>query len=208
MCFHISINSSKNNIENKFSANFDSDYEFISSQNINGFSNPKVPVITSDRPKKIQFFNWGLIPHWIQNEEKAKSIKSKTLNARSETLKEKPSFKNLIGRKHCLVIADGFYEWRHEGLNKIKYHIYLENRELFAFAGIWDSWTNKFTGEIINSFSIITQSAQGIMKHIHNSKNRQPIILDESNRNHWNQLKRHQLILDNTKRINLEYSLV
>ena len=133
MCFHISINSSKNNIENKFSANFDSDYEFISNQNINGFSNPKVPVITSDRPKKIQFFNWGLIPHWIQNEEKANSIKSKTLNARSETLKEKPSFKNLIGRKHCLVIADGFYEWRHEGLNKIKYHIYLENRELFAW---------------------------------------------------------------------------
>ena len=72
MCFHISINSSKNNIENKFGATFDSNYEFIPSQNINGFSNPKVTVITSDRPKKIQFFNWGLIPHWIQNEEKAK----------------------------------------------------------------------------------------------------------------------------------------
>jgi len=208
MCFHLSINSSKKNIEKKFDASFELGYEFIPNQNLNGFSFPKIPVITNDNPKKIQFFNWGLIPHWIQNEEKANSIKCKTLNARSETLKEKPSFKNLIGKKHCIVIADGFYEWRHQHKNKIKHHIYIKNKKLFALAGVWDCWTNKLTGEIINTFSIITQNACGIMKYLHNSKLRQPIILNDLNISRWNQLNDYSEILKNSKIENIEFSVV
>ena len=107
-----------------------------------------------------------------------------------------------------MVIADGFYEWRHEGNNKIKHHIYSNSKELFAFAGIWDSWTNKVTGEMINSFSIITQKASGIMEYIHNSKLRQPIILDKLNRDSWNQLNNYKEILNNSGNVSLEYSLV
>ena len=208
MCFNISVNSSKEIIEETFDAQFDLEYEFIPNESFNGFANPKIPVITNDNPKKIQMFNWGLIPYWVKDEDKANSIKNKTLNARSETLEEKPSFKNLISKKHCLVIADGFYEWRHEGKNKIKHHIYSNSKELFAFAGIWDSWTNKVTGEMINSFSIITQKASGIMEYIHNSKLRQPIILDKLNRDSWNQLNNYKEILNNSGNVSLEYSLV
>ena len=208
MCFNISVNSSKKKIEDAFNAQFDLGYEFIPNDSFNGFTNPKIPVITNENPNKIQMCDWGLIPYWIIDEVKASNIKNKTLNARSETLEKKPSFKNLIGKKHCLVIVDGFYEWRHEGKNKIKHHIYFNNKELFAFAGLWDRWVNKMTGEIISSFSIITQKASGIMEHIHNSKLRQPIIIDKRNRDKWNQLYNYKEIINKSVDTKLEYTLV
>ena len=208
MCFYISVNSTKKKIESIFDAHFELENKFIPNKDFNGFINPKIPVITNDKPNKIQMFNWGLIPHWIKSLEKANDIRNKTLNARSETLENKPSFKSLIGKKHCIVIIDGFYEWRHEGKNKMKHHIYTNSKKLFAFAGIWDSWKNEESGEIINSFSIITQKACGVMEYIHNSNLRQPVILDDINRVTWNQLKNHQEIIYNSAKVNLEYSLV
>jgi putative SOS response-associated peptidase YedK len=208
MCFYISVNSTKKKIENIFDAHFELENKFIPNKDFNGFVNPKIPVITNDKPNKILMFDWGLIPHWIKSLEKANDIRNKTLNARSETLEHKPSFKSLIGKRHCIVIIDGFYEWRHEGKNKMKHHIYINSKKLFAFAGIWDSWKNEESGEIINSFSIITQKACGVMEYIHNSNLRQPVILDDINRVAWNQLKNHQEIIYNSAKVNLEYSLV
>ena len=142
----------------------------------NGFSHPSINVVTQESPKEIKHFMWGLIPSWAKNDD----IKKYTLNARHETLKTKPSFKNA---KRCLIFSDGFYEWKwldKKGKKKQKYLIELPNSELFSFAGLYDHWVDKQTGEIINSCSIVTTEAKGIMREIHNSKMRMPMIIENN----------------------------
>ncbi|HVK96877.1 MAG TPA: SOS response-associated peptidase family protein, partial [Flavisolibacter sp.] len=77
---------------------------------INGFDFPAMPVITSAHPNKVQAYSWGLIPHWVKNVEEAKKIRTQTLNAKAETIFEKPSFRNYVNNR-CIILADGFYEW-------------------------------------------------------------------------------------------------
>ena len=108
-----------------------------------------------------------------------------TYNARYETIKEKPSFRDSIKYKKCLIIADGFYEWQLTSKGKICYYISHPENHLFTFAGIWSKWKDKSTGELIQSASIITQAANKIMSIIHNVKKRQPVILHEENRYNW-----------------------
>ncbi|MFM1888290.1 MAG: Protein of unknown function YoqW [Bacteroidota bacterium] len=147
----------------------------------NGFVYPMVSGITEDNPNNISNLSWGLIPEWSKTEE----IKKYTLNARYETLKEKPSFKNA---KRCVIFADGFYEWKwldSKGNKKQKYLLEYPDSELFGFAGLYDQWVNKETGEIITSCSLVTASAQGIMKEIHNSKLRMPITLKMDLLSNW-----------------------
>ena len=198
MCYHIKIENSLKNIEKRFNAIYSAKDQFKSQKNINGFSLPQLPVITNKKPNQIQLLHWGLIPHWIENNSKAKQIRLKTLNARSETITEKPSYKKLINKNHCLVIADGFYEWRLEGNKKKRYLIQKDTKELFAFAGIWDSWKNKENGEEINSFSIITQEANEFMSYIHNVKKRQPVILLKSDEERWKNLKNYKDIFSHS----------
>ena len=147
----------------------------------NGFSHPNINVVTQESPKEIKHFMWGLIPSWAKNDD----IKKYTLNARYETLKTKPSFKNA---KRCLIFSDGFYEWKwldKQGKKKQKYLIELPNSELFSFAGLYDHWVDKQTGEIINSCSIVTTEAKGIMREIHNSKMRMPLIIENNQMDDW-----------------------
>ena len=147
----------------------------------NGFVHPMVSGITEDNPNNISNLSWGLIPEWSKTEE----IKKYTLNARYETLKEKPSFKNA---KRCVIFADGFYEWKwldSKGNKKQKYLLEYPDSELFGFAGLYDQWVNKETREIITSCSLVTASAQGIMKEIHNSKLRMPITLKMDLLSNW-----------------------
>ena len=140
----------------------------------NGFSHPIINVVTQKSPKDLQHFRWGLIPSWAKDDD----IKKYILNARHETLKTKPSFKNA---KRCLIFADGFFEWKwldNQGKKKQKYLIELPNSELFSFAGLYDQRIDKHTGEIINSCSIVTTEAIGVMREIHNSKMRMPMIIE------------------------------
>ena len=195
MCFHIKIENSIKNIEKRFNAEYRAKEKFDSQKYINGFSLPQIPVITNEKPNEIQLLYWGLIPYWVKNYDNAQQIRSKTLNARSETITEKPSYKNLINKNHCLVIADGFYEWRLEENKKKRYLIQKDDKKLFAFAGIWDSWKNKDNGEMINSFSIITQKANDFMSYIHNVKRRQPVILSKSDEKEWKEIKNYQDII-------------
>ncbi len=177
MCFHYSIKKSKKQIEKHFNAQFEESPLFEPTQHVNAFSHPFMPIITNDKSDTIQLFKWGLIPNWVKEKERANEISKMTLNARVETVKEKPSFKDVVKSQRCLVIADGFYEWQTDGKKKIKYFIEHAEKPLFAFAGIWNSWTDKQTGEIENTFSILTQKANSFMAKIHNIKKRQPIIL-------------------------------
>ncbi len=141
----------------------------------NGAPTQQLAVITSEKPLRLQLFRWGLIPRWTKEMSKMPLI-----NARSETLDEKPSFKTVFRERRCLVPADGFYEWVHNG-RKLPYRFILKDESLFAFAGIWDCW-QKPTGEMINSFAILTTEANGAMQAIHD---RMPVILDKENYNAW-----------------------
>lgn len=199
MCFFSKISKDAQEVENRFNAKFDNAKDFKPAF-YNGFQFPKTPVIANNDLERIQLFQWGLIPTWAKDD----SIKKFTLNAKIETLKEKPSFKNSIN-KRCLVISDGFFEWQwldEKGKQKQRYLVTLPNKELFAFAGLWSEWTNKETGEKIYSYTIITTEANELMSKIHNSKKRMPIILAIENEKDW--LKGGELKMQNDKLIAVE----
>ena len=120
---------------------------------------------------------WGLVPSWARDP----SIGNRMINARAETLAEKPSFKRLIGKRRCLVLADGFYEWRKEGKGKVPMRFVLRGGELFSFAGLWDSW-EKPDGVELQSFTIITTQANDLLKPIHE---RMPVILGKEGEERW-----------------------
>ena len=158
---------------------------FVRRYHVGAFEDVKLPVITNENPNQVDLFKWGLIPFWLKDEKTANEIKQRTVNARSETIFEKPAFRSSAGKKHCLVIADGFFEWRwYQGKN-YPYYIKLKNKEAFTIAGLWDSWTNKSTGEKIYSYSIITTEANPLMAKIHNKKKRMPAILNKDDEQKW-----------------------
>ena len=130
-----------------------------------------LPVITNDKSIGFNFFRWGLIPFWAKDI----SIGNKFINARSETILEKPSFRNAFRQRRCLVPADAFYEWKQEVKEKIPYRIFLKNQNIFSMAGIWEKCKLP-NGETIFSFAIITTQPNTLMTKIHN---RMPVILDK-----------------------------
>lgn len=199
MCFFSKISKTAQEIENRFNAKFEN-YQDFKPSFYNGFQFPYTPVITNIEQDKIKLFQWGLIPSWAKDD----SIKKFTLNAKIETLNEKPSFKNSLN-KRCLVISDGFFEWQwldEKGKQKQRYLLTLPNKELFAFAGLWSEWTNKQNGEKIYSYTIITTEANELMSKIHNSKKRMPVILDFNHEKNW--LNGNELIMQNDRLIAVE----
>ena len=137
----------------RFNAKFDNIEEYRPSV-YNGFQHPKTPIITNQKTDTIQLYNWGLIPFWAKDD----GIKKNTLNARMETIHEKPSFRNVV-KNRCLILADGFYEWQwldEKGKKKQKYELTLPENQAFAFAGLWSEWVDKSTGEIRYTYTILT----------------------------------------------------
>lgn len=194
MCFHSKLSKSAQELQNRFKAKIENEALFTPTI-YNGFQFPTTPVITNKQPDKIQFYSWGLIPFWAKDD----SIKKNTLNARIETIHEKPSFRNSVNNR-CLILADGFYEWQwldDKGKQKQKYELTLPDNELFAFAGLYSEWTDKSTGEIINTYTILTTEANELMCKIHNTKKRMPVIVSADNEQTW--LNGQQLIMRNDK---------
>lgn len=138
------------------------------------------PVVTNEIPDDIQFFTWGLIPHWAKD----KAIGNKLINARAETLAEKPSFRDAFKKQRCLVLADSFYEWAdlQKGQGRVPYRICLADDEVFAFAGLWAKWQPPDGSPEVNSFTIITTAANKLLKPIHD---RMPIILIPETAQTW-----------------------
>jgi putative SOS response-associated peptidase YedK len=183
MCFHTIQTKLALQIEKRFNAKIKDKHEFTPQEHINGFEFPKTPIITNEHPEIIEHYNWGLIPHWAKNDE----IKAWTLNAKIETVAEKPSFSDVVSHR-CLVIANGFYEWQwldSAGKNKVKYEIRIENDELFAFAGLYSHWRDNITGEVKNTYTIVTTEANELMAEIHNIKKRMPVILHPEDEYKW-----------------------
>lgn len=156
---------------------FDEPYETEPVYYRNAFSLPYHPVIPNTQPYRIQEYVWGLIPFWVKNLQDAEKIRLQTMNARADTIFEKPSFRSAIIQRRCLIPADGFFEWRYYNGKNYPYYIHLKNHEVFSIAGIWDMWTNPDTKEEIFSFSLITCKANPLLEKIHNKKKRMPVIL-------------------------------
>jgi len=135
-------------------------------------------IVRNEHRNEIKPMRWGLVQSWAQDP----SIGQRMINARSETLLERPSFKNLVASRRCLVPADGFYEWRQEGKSKVPMWIYLKNREPFAFAGLWDYWRDPAGDKELYSFTIITTEANALLRPIHN---RMPVIYDKEMGRQW-----------------------
>ncbi|MEI6434511.1 MAG: SOS response-associated peptidase [Bacteroidota bacterium] len=133
-------------------------------------------VIANETPEQLQFLHWGLIPYWAKDS----AIGNKLINARGETVAEKPSFRNAFKNRRCLVPATGFFEWRADRV-KTPFNIRLKNGEPFAFAGLWDKWLSG-DGEAIHSFTIITTIPNELMTPIHN---RMPVILHREDEGRW-----------------------
>ncbi|MEJ8803436.1 SOS response-associated peptidase [Pontibacter sp. H249] len=144
----------------------------------NSAPSQSLPVVTQDKPDVVQFFSWGLQPFWAKD---AKSVK-RSINARAETLTEKPSFRTLLKTKRCLVPANSFFEWEVTSSGKVPHRILLKNEELFSFAGLFDEWVDKSTGEVLHTYTIITTEANNLVKPIHD---RMPVILSPDAEELW-----------------------
>lgn len=142
---------------------------------------PSQPVlaIPNDEKYTADFFVWGLIPMWAKDPE----IGNRLINARGETLAEKPSFRGSYRHKRCLILSDGFYEWKSFGSRKTKtpYYIHMQDRKPFAIAGLWDHWESP-DGSSIKSCTIITTTPNELMESIHD---RMPVILHPRDYAKW-----------------------
>ena len=185
MCFHNALSLIATDIENRFDARFKDKTVFKPVYHGSGFTFMKWAVITAEEPAIINLYNWGLVPFWTKNREDALNIRTLTLNAKSETIFEKASFKYAMINKRCLVLSSGFFEWQHIGTQKYPHFIYSKDNDLFSMGGIYSEWTDKESGEIFNTFSIITTPANRLMEQIHNTKKRMPFILPKTHEKEW-----------------------
>ncbi len=153
------------------------DYYFI-----NGFTHPSLPVIKEDG---VFMYDWGLIPSWTKDEKNANEIRSKTLNAKGETIFEKPSFRKCASNQRCILPVKGFFEYRDVNGIKYPYFIYSPEASDFLIGAIYDSWINPSSGETHNTFSVVNTAANTLMEKIHNLKKRMPLILDLDDSYKW-----------------------
>ena len=135
------------------------------------------PILIKEGQRTVKLMKWGLVPSWSKDE----SIGYKMINARSETLTEKPAYQGLISKHRCVVITDGYYEWKREGKRKIPYYICSEDRGLLPMAGLWSSRTGP-EGDTQYTYTIITTEARTSIRTVHH---RMPVILNKDAFPHW-----------------------
>jgi putative SOS response-associated peptidase YedK len=185
MCGTASNKKTTKAIEERFKAQFAVNVKWEPILHAFAFAGDKLPIITAAEPQIIQLFDWGLIPHYTRTIEDAKKIKTQTINCRTETIFEKPSFKHSAMHQRCLVLADGFVEYQHHSAGLQPFYITLKDEQLFAMAGIYSTWLNPATGNKQSTFSIATVPANPLMAEIHNTKKRMPVILEPEQEQQW-----------------------
>lgn len=184
MCYYTQQHASMEDVTKRFKAIVDDPDSFLVSEMINGFAHLRTPIILNETPEVISTnFSWGLIPSWAKN----KDFRKNTLNARIETVGEKPAFKNITNNR-CLIIATAYYEWHWndpKGKEKVKYQINSQEDEIFTFAGLYSSWQDHQTGDLVKTYTILTTEANETMKYVHNIKQRMPIMLKKNDESAW-----------------------
>jgi putative SOS response-associated peptidase YedK len=185
MCFTVNVNLVREELEDRYGATLIDRDKYRPSYYYHAFGLPGLPVICSGTPDKIRIMNWGLIPSWVKNSVSAEEIRFKTFNARAESVESKPSFSGSFSSRRCLIPVSGFFEWQHTATGKIPWYIFRADNDIMSLAGLWSEWTDTSTGEIINTFSVITTDANELMASIHNSKKRMPVLLEKSTESVW-----------------------
>lgn len=136
-------------------------------------TDPVPVVVIEDGKRKLKPMRWGLIPFWAKD----KSIGSRMINARVETLADKSAFKDALAKRRCLVVSDGFYEWRGEGKHKQPHLVCFDDGRVFAYAGLWARWKDPAANASIESCTIITVAPNAVASQVHD---RMPLIFDPS----------------------------
>ncbi len=185
MCYTVNINVTRNELEKRFGSRFSEPSLFNPGFHFNAFEIPALPVIMGEEPEYINLVRWGLIPFWVKDAASSEEIRRRTFNARKETILEKPSFREAVKSRRCLVLCRGFYEWEARDNEKIPHYIYLKGEPPIAMAGLYENWTDRETAEMIHTCTIITSAANDFMEKIHNTKKRMPVILAEENEKAW-----------------------
>ena len=163
---------------------------------MSGFEYANWPILipaADGKSMELSFAHWELIPYWITDRKALAESRKKftTLNATAERLLESRVYQGAALKRRCLILASGFYEWRHLSLQGKKksvaypYYITVKDHPYFFIAGIWQHWTDKSTGETMPCFSLVTTTANSIMSAIHNTKKRMPTILPEEKAFEW-----------------------
>lgn len=136
-----------------------------------------IPLVRAQTPRQLEFFRWGLIPSWAKDA----NIGNRMINARSETVAEKPSFRAAFKKRRCLIVADGFYEWKRTASGKVPHYLRLKNHRPFAFAGLWECWKAADQSPVY-SCTILTVAPNPLVAEIHD---RMPVILEGAQRDTW-----------------------
>lgn len=156
---------------------------------VSGFKHPKLFIYTDKQPTVPTVSIWGLVPHWVKDQTQLKKFWNNTLNARGETIFEKPSFKSSAKNNRCIVYVNGFFEHHHFEGKTYPFYVTRKDGEPMALAGLWSEWTDKETGEVLNTFSIVTTEGNSMMAKIHNNPKihgpRMPLILPDELEDKW-----------------------
>ncbi|MBT8222758.1 MAG: SOS response-associated peptidase [Eudoraea sp.] len=154
-----------------------------------GFQHPRLLIYTDRSPKVPEVSVWGLVPHWVKDEAQLKKLWNNTLNARGETIFEKPSFRWAAMHNRCIIYVDGFYEHHHFKGKTYPFYLHRKDRQPLAFAGLWSEWTDPESGEVKNTFSIVTTTGNELLAKVHNNPKikgpRMPLILPEELTDKW-----------------------
>ncbi len=137
----------------------------------------EVAALVHDRVNRFVSFRWGLIPSWAKNSRIEKGI----INARSETVAEKPSFRDSFKKRRCLVLANGYYEWKKVGRNRVPHYVYPVSQRPFGFAGLYDTWRSRDGGSL-NTCTIITTASNEPLRSLHD---RMPVIIPKDRESLW-----------------------
>jgi putative SOS response-associated peptidase YedK len=154
-----------------------------------GFSHPRMLIYTDVSPEYPSAATWGLVPFWVRDRKQGETLWNKTLNARGETIFEKPSFRKAAQSNRCLIYVDGFYEHHHHKGRTYPYFIYRRDGEPMALAGVYSDWADPESGGLLTTFSIVTTQGNPMMSHIHNNPKlqgpRMPLILPDALADRW-----------------------
>ena len=152
---------------------------------VSGFSHPDLIIYTQEDPYMPVLSNWGFVPYWCKEASQADKLRNMCLNAVGETMFEKPSFKISALKKRAIVHLNGFYDHHHYKSKTYPFFIQSANHEPLTTAALYDEWTDRETGEILHTFTIVTTVANELMSAVHNKKKRMPLILHENAIDNW-----------------------
>lgn len=140
------------------------------------------------KSENLMWAKWGLIPFWVRDVARAENIRNSTANAKAETVRNLPSFREAIKRRRCIIPSTGYFEYHYEGTEAIPYKVFLRDTDVFALAGLYEEWKNTETKMVVRTFAVLTVTANEVCRFIHNggrNPGRMPVILPEKDIENW-----------------------